>query len=623
MAREREKFVCRKGQGLFGETYGKKSSPALFVADLNLQVVKEIFESRSDLFGEPRWSFNGDIIAATMRPPADFDPSRDDADNVKTKACELGIRYCYNRYSEIVVFAFNEESFTVNENGSILLSEPRISIVSDNQADTCDFCCSSPRWHSSSDLLVYLSAPRTTNSRTKGYALPHNTTKILRAVNIGLSTSGLWCRTEDPETLVDAVQSAEPNEFPGLYVHSLPDRPWATADTLVLGSIWGNETRPIEVEFENLGTAQENEATIAIKCKTRNSTGEDSQVLDCLDGKVLLFSSTFDVPGRLIIEDVEEEEFEDIGVVQPLVEELQNLIGSRKDVNLILNEDSQDGSVSALAAKEYVPSSDDLTKRFQATLLVPSGRKEKGTCPLILYPHGGPHSAALSGFSLGTAAFLIQKQAVLFVNYRGSLGQGQYALESLLGRAGTQDISECLQAMIWALDNEPVLDASRVLYHGGSHGGFIGAHLTARFPQLFKRAVLRNPVTNLSSFVASTDIPEWCFAESGAQKSNDGGLPLIPDPDQLRVMYDCSPIAQIVKKKANSDTKPTKTLLQVGGSDRRVPSHQSFEWKRALSEKYGTECVTIRFYPDSGHAIDAAPDGDDAWYHTLSFLRDV
>ena len=61
--------------------------------------------------------------------------------------------------------------------------------------------------------------------------------------------------------------------------------------------------------------------------------------------------------------------------------------------------------------------------------------------PLVAMPHGGPHSATTCKY-VPTAAFLCVAgggAAVLHVNYRGSLGQGRAALQSLLGRCGQQE----------------------------------------------------------------------------------------------------------------------------------------------------------------------------------------
>lgn len=38
----------------------------------------------------------------------------------------------------------------------------------------------------------------------------------------------------------------------------------------------------------------------------------------------------------------------------------------------------------------------------------------------------------------------------------------------------------------------------------------VGSH-----PGLFRAACLRNPVVDIPSMVGSTDIPDWCFVETG------------------------------------------------------------------------------------------------------------
>jgi predicted peptidase len=48
-------------------------------------------------------------------------------------------------------------------------------------------------------------------------------------------------------------------------------------------------------------------------------------------------------------------------------------------------------------------------------------------------------------------------------------------------------------------------DKSRIFVMGGSHGGFLTAHLSARYPELFAGAIMRNPVTDLPSKLPVTD----------------------------------------------------------------------------------------------------------------------
>lgn len=44
---------------------------------------------------------------------------------------------------------------------------------------------------------------------------------------------------------------------------------------------------------------------------------------------------------------------------------------------------------------------------------------------------------------------------------------------------------------------------------GGSHGGFLVAHLSGEFPDTFKAVSSRNPVIDVASMSIMSDIPDW------------------------------------------------------------------------------------------------------------------
>jgi hypothetical protein len=63
--------------------------------------------------------------------------------------------------------------------------------------------------------------------------------------------------------------------------------------------------------------------------------------------------------------------------------------------------------------------------------------------PLILSPHGGPHSTTLQTFSPSNLALASEGYTLALVNYTGSLGFGQKAVEELRGKCGDLDVREC------------------------------------------------------------------------------------------------------------------------------------------------------------------------------------
>ena len=213
--------------------------------------------------------------------------------------------------------------------------------------------------------------------------------------------------------------------------------------------------------------------------------------------------------------------------------------------------------------------------------------------PLIVLPHGGPHSALTTGYSLNVAAFVALGFSVLLVNYTGSLGFGEQSVSALLGHIGSLDIEDVHQASLWA-SQQPGIDASRVVLFGGSHGGFITAHLIAKYPDFYKSGALRNPVINVGAMVSDTDIPDWCFAE--AKMPFSIYQPHFLSPKEYADMYAISPVGQI-------KARISPALLMLGANDRRVPPSQGKRWAEYLQGQ-GHAIQTLLF-PGTGHALDS------------------
>jgi dipeptidyl aminopeptidase/acylaminoacyl peptidase len=122
---------------------------------------------------------------------------------------------------------------------------------------------------------------------------------------------------------------------------------------------------------------------------------------------------------------------------------------------------------------------------IQAILLLPKTKSYKGKLPMVVVPHGGPHSCSTSTFAPGIA-FLASKYVVLLPNYRGSIGFGQASLNSLLSRIGKVDVDDVMICTRYVIDNFSVVDGDRVGICGGSHGGYLTAHCTSQYPDFFK-----------------------------------------------------------------------------------------------------------------------------------------
>ncbi|CAK8683710.1 acylamino-acid-releasing enzyme-like [Clavelina lepadiformis] len=225
---------------------------------------------------------------------------------------------------------------------------------------------------------------------------------------------------------------------------------------------------------------------------------------------------------------------------------------------------------------------------YEAILLQPGSQKT--SLGLIVNPHGGPHVHFPAEFDLCSSYLCKLGFNVLRINFRGSRGFGQDCIFSLPTNVTKIDINDVQQAAEWA-KNELNVPSGKVYIYGGSHGGFLTLQLVARFPEFYVAGSPRNPVTNFSSMLGTTDIVDWLYCEFGGKFGYD--VPSAPEFCAKAMTF--SPIIHVSKVK-------TPLLFRIGGADIRVPPSQSYEYIHAL-QGLGKK-VRVLYYKDNDHPIN-------------------
>jgi acylaminoacyl-peptidase len=350
--------------------------------------------------------------------------------------------------------------------------------------------------------------------------------------------NGIGVMMETRKSIVDVIHHPEDDDaFPGLFLNQLPLEPFVSKDGkyLFVTTQWRSTIKVVKI---SIATGDVLPVTFNLKGDRKMS---GSQTLLCM-------TST----GDAIVTQSEPSDTPALGFVSStsLLREGNDLVPS-----ILIAEFGPVAATSKFPAKSILNESEKLSYRIIRThpqhgdvqapvegilLLPPNSKREK--VPLVVVPHGGPHSCTPTAY-IPSYAYLCQggKFGILHVNYRGSTGFGQAALESLAGNIGDQDVRDVVHLTKHVLEEfKDEVDASKVGVCGGSHGGFLAGHLIGQYPELFKVAAMRNPVTNIATMTTATDIPDWTYVECLGPNKYDWTTFCGPNKADLSAMWDAS-----------------------------------------------------------------------------------
>lgn len=258
---------------------------------------------------------------------------------------------------------------------------------------------------------------------------------------------------------------------------------------------------------------------------------------------------------------------------------------------------TQDGT-SFISALMICPNLEALQRNFPGKLSPGVTQSRPTNLPTIVGIHGGPHGAFTLSYYRSFVFFVRLGLKVLLINYRGSTGVNEDYTKQLIGNVGQMDVNDCMTAIRYCVQNG-LVDPSKLILLGGSHGGFLALHLSCLEEFKFLATIARNPVVDLSSIHMTSDIPDWCFAEGLGHESFNPSWH--PDKNDLARLFNCSPISNHMKCSV-------PTLMILGDKDKRVNMYQGERWIDLLNAR-GVETL-CKVYSDQHQLTRPDTDAD-------------
>eukprot|EP01132_Coremiostelium_polycephalum_P007941 gene7941-9769_t len=574
----------------WGEYYTPISNTAIFVLDIvNEKVIPmEPFPSDTLSAGQVIWTPDGKglVFVAWM-----------------ANTRKLGLKFCNNRIASLYYFNFDEYRLEIEESKTQKRKELKlVNLLPSNIVGSFR----SPRFSPDGRQLVFIGFDQriyTHNSCAKIFSMewPSMSSEVTGPIQY--------------DTLIDYVNFKDrTTTFSGVYCQGFIANPFINDHVLLFTSLSHSTQKVFSL---NIKTKQIGTVFGYFDFTTEpNPLSYHLHDIDIKTKRFIVSASGLNQPSKLFVASVTNPN-EVITTVTSENITFKEVYKTKLEKNLEKNLLNLEYQIFSVQADSKVSEQYPHVNSFQIMYFkrkepkVPNEKK----APMLLFLHGGPHSCTTTDFLISNAYLCHLGYNIILVNYRGSNGFGKDFVECLPGRIGDIDVFDCLKSIDFVLELDPYgVDPNRIGVLGGSHGGFLSAHLSA-YSQI-KTAVMRNPVVDIASLVGCTDIPDWSYFESGVQAPpptiNHGDYYSLPSVENLIKMRNCSPIAQIDKIKI-------PTLLLIGSVDLRCPPQQGLMYYRSLKEK-GVYCKCL-MYQNGGHSLDNAEPKLDQWINVALWLN--
>jgi len=242
-------------------------------------------------------------------------------------------------------------------------------------------------------------------------------------------------------------------------------------------------------------------------------------------------------------------------------------------------------------------------RRIPAHIYRPDPHRFSGPRPVLIELHGGPQAQARPRY-LGADAFVVSElgMAMIVPNVRGSTGYGRSYM-SLDDRDRRQDAVKDVGALLDWVEDQPDLDADRVVLKGGSYGGYLVLAGLAAYGDRVRAGIDIAGIANFETFLENQPPVrrELLRFEFGDPER----------PEGRSFLRDLSPIRQAERIRS-------PLLVVHGMNDPRVPLDEA----RQIVEALRANDVPVWFVMarDEGHGFSKGANREYLRYVEALFL---
>lgn len=364
-----------------------------------------------------------------------------------------------------------------------------------------------------------------------------------------LAFVGRPARTQSSRIYVVDVAGGTPRNLLGTWQYEPGNIEWLSNGRLLFAAEIGGRTAILEADLTGKAAPKE-----------------------LVNGRRQLRSMTFDAAGKTMA-------YTGTSMTKPTELFVANADGSGERKLTDFNKDVNADVVWSDAERFTYKSVGNL--EIEGWLMKPYGYEPGKKYPMVIYIHGGPHSAYGEGWFDEFQNLAAQGMFVLFTNPRGSSGYGAPFTYSTRGRWGMEDYQDLMKA-VDIVAARPDVDSTKMGATGGSYGGFMTTWLATK-------------TTRFKAIETDRTITEWTYWYGSSDAQGLTEFEFYGKPWDNQKLYDTlSPIRYVNKVK-------TPMLMVQSEEDFRTPMGNAEMWFMAL-KKQGVPVELVR-YPRSNHDL--------------------